>query len=314
MKPGEIKMYSLAKVFPPLERVKRLPFSRDQLILFMVAINEIFLGVDIYLAHSISGTIVPNEWIPIIFGPTAGILLLFIGLIAMRRRMLANVLSSPIFLASIAVGLLGAFFHVRRGILPTAPTGEWVSIQMLVWAPPVLGPLTFALVGLLGLSAAWIESPPESGKLTLIRRIRLRLPLSKTRAYFFLVGLGTLASLISMVFDHARTGFQNPWLWVSASVAIFGSLVPIVLATLERPSRSDFAAFTVAMLALILLGMTGLFLHINENLIAEGTIVTERFISGAPFLAPMLFANMGTLGLISLLDPREERQISPSEN
>jgi hypothetical protein len=298
-------MYSLATVFPPLARVKRLPFTRDQFILLMVAVNEIFLGVDIYLAHSISGTIVPNEWIPIIFGPTAGVLLFILGLVALRKRMLANVLASVIFIFSIVVGLLGAYFHIRRGILPTGPPGEWVSIQMLVWAPPILGPLTFALTGILGLSAAWLESPPDSGILTLVRGIRLQLPFSKTRAYFFLVGLGALASLISMVFDHARTGFQNPWLWVSASVAIFGTVVPIALGMQEKPTRADLITFIIAMLALILLGMTGLLLHINENLISDGTIVTERFIRGAPFLAPMLFADMGTLGLISLLDPRE---------
>jgi hypothetical protein len=59
------------------------------------------------------------------------------------------------------------------------------------------------------------------------------------------------------------------------------------------------------MIALIILGMLGLSLHVNENLIAGGKIVTERFIRGAPFLAPMLFADMGTLGLIALLDPKE---------
>jgi hypothetical protein len=307
-------MYSLATVFPPLARVKRLPFSRDQFILLMVAVNEIFLGVDIYLAHSISGTIVPNEWIPIIFGPTAGVLLLILGLLSLRRRMLANVLASLIFIASIVVGLLGAYFHVRRGILPTGPPGEWMSIQMLVWAPPILGPLTFCLTGLLGLSAAWIEAPPDSGVLTLAGGVRLRLPFSKTRAFFFLVGLGTLASLISMVFDHARTGFQNPWLWVSASVAIFGTVVPVILGMQEKPTRANLATFTVAMLALILLGITGMLLHINENLIADGKIVTERFIRGAPFLAPMLFADMGTLGLISLLDPLEPGYVSTLEN
>jgi hypothetical protein len=59
------------------------------------------------------------------------------------------------------------------------------------------------------------------------------------------------------------------------------------------------------MAALIILGIMGLSLHVNENLIAGGKIVTERFIRGAPFLAPMLFADMGTLGLIALLDPTE---------
>jgi hypothetical protein len=297
----------LGIVFPFLKRFEKLPFSRDQLVLLMVAFNQIFLGIDIFLAHSISGTIVPFEWIPIIFGPVAGISLLFIGLVATRRRTSANVVASVIFVVSIAVGLLGAFFHVRRGILPTGPPGESVSIDLLVWAPPVLGPLTFALIGVLGLSAAWHEHPPESGRMSLVGGIRINFPYSKTRAYFFLVGLGTLASLISMIFDHARTGFTNPWLWVSAAAGIFGTVVPVALGTLDEPRRIDLIIYTGTMLMLIVLGLVGMTIHINENLIAEGKIVTERFIRGAPFLAPMLFADMGALGLIALLDPRETK-------
>jgi hypothetical protein len=271
----------------------------------MVAINEIFLGLDIFLAHSISGTIVPRERIPIIFGPIAGGLLLVLGLVSLRKRMMANVLASLIFVASIVVGLLGAYFHVRRGILPTGPPGKWLTMDLLIWAPPILGPFTFSLIGLLGLSAAWTETPPESGTLTLMRGIRLHLPFSKTRALYFLVGLGVLASLISMIFDHARTGFVNPWLWFSAAVAIFGTVIPVIMGALENPGRSDYMIYTGAMIALNILGIMGLSLHVNENLIAEGKIVTERFIRGAPFLAPMLFADMGTLGLIALLDPTE---------
>ena len=35
-------------------------------------------------------------------------------------------------------------------------------------------------------------------------------------------------------------------------------------------------------------------------------LVMERFIRGAPVLAPLLFANMGALALIAILDPVEE--------
>ena len=49
-------------------------------------------------------------------------------------------------------------------------------------------------------------------------------------------------------------------------------------------------------------------LHIQTNLTSQGTIVGERFLRGAPFLAPMLFANMGMLGLIALMDPVEDQQ------
>lgn len=299
-------MYHLATLFPAVRRF-RLPLSRDQLMLLMAATNEIFLGIDIFLAHSISGTIVPNEWIPIIFGPIAGVLLLLAGLIALRNRPLATAIATVVFVASIGVGLLGAYFHIVRAILPFAPAGQQVSIDLLVWAPPILGPLTFSLVGLFGLSAAWVEDPPDSGRLVLFGGRRLRLPYSKTRAYFFIVGMGTLATVISSVLDHARTQFENPWLWIPTIAGIFGTVVAVVIGALDRPRRSDVLIYAAAMLLLIAVGAVGAMLHISSNLIAQGTIVGERFLRGAPFLAPLLFANMGTLGLIALLDPVESK-------
>src|SRR4030067_1000319 len=99
---------------------------------------------------------------PIIFGPVAGVLLVLAGLLAIRKRQLATVMASLIYLASLVVGLLGAYYHLVRAILPYAPTGEMVSVPLFVWAPPILGPLTFALVGLIGRSAVWLGAPPHS--------------------------------------------------------------------------------------------------------------------------------------------------------
>ena len=81
-------MSYLALVFPALKE-RRLPFSRDQLMLLMAAINLLFLGLDTYLAHMISGTLVPREQIPVYFGTIAGVVLLAAGLIALRNRSLA---------------------------------------------------------------------------------------------------------------------------------------------------------------------------------------------------------------------------------
>jgi hypothetical protein len=273
-----------------------------------MAVNEIFLGVDTYLAHSISGTIRPYEWIPILFGPIAGLLLLIAGLIALLRRSLATVIATVVLAASIAVGLLGAYFHLYRALLPAAPAGEQVTVNLLVWAPPILGPLTFALVGWLGISAAWVESPPDSGRLNLLGNARLSLPYSKTRAYLYLVGLGGLATVISSVLDHARTGFENPWLWAPTAVGVFGTVVPVMLAALDRPTRADVMTYLAAMLLMIAVGVVGAILHITVDLTAQGEVIAERFIRGAPFLAPLLFANIGSLGLIALLDPGERQR------
>jgi hypothetical protein len=299
-------MYYLAELLPFVRKV-RIPLSRDQLMLLLAAVNEFFLGLDIYLAHNISGTIVPNEWIPIIFGPTAGVLLLMAGLLAVRRRDLAVVIANTIFVASIVVGLLGAYFHVVRAILPTGPAGARVSLDLLVWAPPVLGPLTFSLVGLFGISAAWVEDPPDSGSLALFGDRKVHLPYSKTSAYLFMVSLGSLATVISAVLDHARTQFQNPWLWIPTVAGVFAVAAAAGLGAILKPSRAEIAVYSVGMLAMLLTGVIGIWLHIQENLTASGLIIEERFIRGAPFLAPLLFANMGTLGLIALLDPQENK-------
>ena len=297
-------MYLLAVMFPWLLKI-RLPVTRDQIMLVMAAITLIVLGVETYLAHLISGTIVPYEWIPIIFGPVAGILLIVSGLLAVRNRSLANVFATIVFLSSILVGLLGAYFHTIRAILPYAQPGSQVSVPLLVWAPPILGPLTFSLIGLIGMSAAWIEHPPDSGTLILLGDRKITLPYSETRAYFFITGLAALATVISSVLDHARTDFSNPWLWVPTAVGVFTAVVAVVLGTLEHPSRADLFTYLFAMLLMIVVGVVGLGLHISQNLTTQGVIVGERFIRGAPFLAPLLFTNIGAIGLIALMNPTE---------
>jgi hypothetical protein len=298
-------MYYLAVAFPVVRRF-RIPLSRDQLMLLMLALNELLLGLETYVAHLISGTIVPFEWIPIIFGPVAAVLLILAGILAQRNRPLATGIANVVFIASIIVGLLGAYFHAVRAIRPYAVPGERVSVSLLVWAPPVLGPFTFALIGILGISASWIEDPPDSGTLLFWRGKRLSLPYSKSRAYFYLVGMGSLATVISSVLDHARTDFSNPWLWVPTAVGVFATTVAVVVGALDTPSRADILAYFVAMLLMILVGVVGFVLHIGEDLTAQGGIVLERFLRGAPPLAPLLFADIGLLGLIAMLDPVEQ--------
>jgi hypothetical protein len=287
------------------ERAKRLPFSRDQLILLMAAINEFFLGIDTFLAHNESGTLVPREWIPIIFGFVAGLLLLIAGAIALRYRFWASVIATITLLASIGVGVLGAYFHLARAAQPFAPAGEKLTLDLLIWAPPVLGPMAFALVGILGISAAWIEDPPGSGTLILFGRQRLHLPYSKTRAYFFIVGMGMVAALVSSVLDHARTGYLSGWVWFATAIGIFGMVTAVVMGAISQPTRLDLYTYIAAMLLLILAGALGAWFHVQSNLIAGNTVVIERFLRGAPFLAPLLYTNMGILGLIVLLESTE---------
>lgn len=295
-------MYLLAEAFPFVRRF-RLPINRDQVILLMTALNEILLGLDTYMAHSIGGTIRSGEWVPIIFGPSAGGLLLLAGLIAMRKRQLANIIASLAMLASIAVGILGSYYHLHRAILVNAPTGQQFTALVMVYAPPLLGPLTFALIGILGISAAWEEDPTDSGRLRLFGNLRIQMPLSKTRAYFLLTALFILATLLSSVLDHARTNFINPWLWLPTAVGGFATFVTLAMGAYARLQRGDLWTFIAAMGLMILVGLVGAVLHIERDLTGQGQLLLERVIHGAPLMAPLLYANMGALGLMLLLDP-----------
>jgi len=297
-------MYHLTTVFPVTRRL-RLPLSRDQLMLLMAAINQLFLSLDIYLAHHLNGQISRNEWIPIVFGLVAGILLLLAGLIAFRQRPLATLLANGVFISSIVVGVLGMYFHLSRTSLTGSQLDPSQTVGVLIFAPPILGPFMFILIGVLGISAAWIESPTDSGRLKLLNNAYVQMPYSKTRAYFFIVGIGILVTVISSVLDHARINFENPWVWLPMMAGLFGTGVAVALGVIEKPSRVDLTVYAFTMILLIVVGMVGFLLHLNSNLVAQGTIIIERFLRGSPTLAPLLFANMGLLGLLVLLDPSE---------
>jgi hypothetical protein len=83
-------------------------------------------------------------------------------------------------------------------------------------------------------------------------------------------------------------------------------VVAAAMGTLNHPRRTDALVYGAAMVLLILVGLVGAVLHVQENLTAQSILVPERFLRSAPLLAPLLFCNMGLLGLIALLDPHED--------
>ena len=297
-------MYLLAEAAPRLRHI-RLPLSRDQLFLLLAAFNQLFIAGDIYLAHSINGTIKPNEWIPIVYGVLAGIALLGAGAIALHDRPRATRLANLVFIIGIAVGLLGAWFHLNRTVLLDSGLLSLEAVGALIWAPPVIGPLFFILISILGISAAWVEAPVDSGRLRLFGERQVQMPYSKTRAYMLITAIFILATLISSILDHARIRFDNVWVWLPVSAALFGFTTSLFIGILQRPNSGDIVVHAVAMLLLILVGIVGFFLHGESSLTASGAIVVERFLRGSPILAPLLFCNIGVIGLLALLDPRE---------
>ncbi len=77
----------------------------------------------------------------------------------------------------------------------------------------------------------------------------------------------------------------------------------LVLAILKHPKRGDLTVYTAVMGLLLGVGPLGLLLHVLHDLGPGSGVTIERFLRGAPVLAPMVFANMALMGLIVLLDP-----------
>jgi len=283
-----------------------MPLSRDQAFLALTALNHAFIALDVYLAHSISGTITTNEWIPILFGLAASITLLGAGLIALRNRPLATMLANAILLCTVFVGALGAYFHLNRTVLLDQGLASLEAVSALIWAPPVTGPLFFVVIGILGISAAWIENPADSGELMLLGRRTVRMPYSKTRAYMLITAIFILLTLIGSVLDHARFHFANPWVWLPLTAALFGFATCMFLGIVKEANREDIMTHAAAMLLLIVVGGIGLVLHVDADLTASGAIVVERFLRGSPLMAPLLFCNAGLMGLLAMFAPGEQ--------
>ncbi len=281
----------------------KLPLKRDDLMLILVAFNMVAIGFETYLAHLISGGIKPGEAIPVGFGPVAGVIMVVALFLRIRGK--APTQTTLVILgvaaASVVVGILGTAFHWERGIAPAVMPGNRIRWDWLIHAPPVLGPLAFAGIGLMGILSALKEKVP--GQFEFPGVFSLNTPLSKTRQLLWLVGLGLAAATFSSFIDHARTDFEDPFVWTPVVIGVFGSVVTLVLAMLPKHTSSDYFVFFWTMMLMVLLGVMGLGLHINADLPEgpQGGINTERFIRGAPVMAPLLFANMGILGLITMV-------------
>lgn len=283
-----------------------LPLTRNDLLLLLVALTEFGLGVETFLAHLISGGIRPEESIPIFSGPLAGLIMLVALALRVRNRqrpLLPSLLVVGAGGYSVVVGVLGTAFHWSRALPPinlAAPVFNW---DWIIYAPPVAGPLSFAGVGLLAIIALLEDTTPETGRLTLPGLVTFQTPLPQTSQFLWLVAFGLYAATLSSLLDHARTSFTNPFVWTPVVLGVFASVVTTLLALYERRTERDFFIFFWTMLLMVGLGVLGLGLHINADLPeGEAGLVLERFIRGAPVMAPMLFAIMGAFGIFAIIN------------
>ena len=191
------------------------------------------------------------------------------------------------------VGFLGTAFHMNAVLNPLGH----LSWAWLVFGSPILAPLAFSGISLLGLYAITEEVKDSPGVLVIQGLGTFHAPITRDKHFLWLVGLGFGASAITSIIDHAQYGY-NPYKLIAIVFGIFATSVVLTIALSDKWSKKDELVFFWTMIAAIVVGVMGFGFHLSGDLAGTGKISLERMLVFAPILAPLLYGDLGMLGLI----------------
>ncbi len=281
---SEISVFHLARV--------RLPIAKRRLLLLLVGVNFLFTGVDVALAHAVNSFHPRYEVLPLLFAPLAAISSVLAAVVPRPGRLL-GIAHVGLMGLGVAVGVLGTAFHAQQALNPLGGL-TWI---WLTFASPILAPLAFAGISLVGLYAIVEEVPGRPGELEVPGFGTFTAPISLDRHFLWLVGLGFATSAVTSIVDHGQYGYTLYKL-IPIAYGLFATAVVISLAVRHEWSRGDELTYVWTMAAAGVVGMLGFAFHLSADLAENGGISIERVLVFAPVLAPLLFCDLGMLGLI----------------
>jgi len=270
----------------------KLPMAKNRLLLIFVGINLFFTGIDVSLAHSINAFIPAYEWIPIIFFPAGGLSCLVIAFQSPPKKW-AVIIHLLLMVTGIIVGILGTAFHGNAVLNPQG----YLTWSWIVFGSPILAPLAFAGISLLGLYAVTEEPGDEPGKLMIPGLGNFKAPVSRDRHFLWLTGLGFGASAVTSIIDHAQYGY-TVYKMIPIVFGLFATAVVIYLSVARQWSKGDELVYFWTMIAAVVVGVLGFGFHLSADLAVTGDFSLERVLAFAPVLAPLLYCDLGMLGLL----------------
>ncbi len=280
----ELEVFHLAKV--------KLPIERNRLILLLVGVNFTFTGIDVALGHAVNDFIPAYEWIPIFYAPL-GAASSFILSMKSKPGKFLSLIHILLMLLGIAVGILGTAFHANQALNPLGQL-TWI---WLTFASPILAPLAFAGISLVGLYAAVREVEGQTGLLEIPGFGVFKAPFSRDRHFLWLVGLGFAASAMTSIIDHGQYGY-TPYKLIPIVYGLFATGVVLTLAVRKEWSAGDEITYFWTMILGIAVGILGFAFHLSGDLGGTGQFSIERILVFAPILAPLLYSDLGVLGII----------------
>jgi hypothetical protein len=242
-------------------------------------VNLAFLALDIYLAHSENFFRHAAECVPLIFSLVSPVILL-IALLALEvgaRERAWQVLGLLVGGTAVAVGVAGLVWHLESRFF------RELTLESLVYTAPFAAPLAYTGLGLLLIMNRMVA--PES---------------AEWPRWVLLLALGGfIGNFIFSLADHAQNGFFHAIEWLpvgSSAFAIGFLLVPFLVPV----GRSFLAACAAVLLVQGAVGLLGCYYHTAANLRGPSPSLFEKFVYGAPALAPLLFPNLVLLALLGL--------------
>jgi hypothetical protein len=281
---SDVSVFHLANI--------RLPMEKNRLLLLLVGVNFFFTGLDVALAHAVNEFVPVYEWIPVFYAPLGALSCFMVGL-QTRPGKTSAIAHIGLMVLGIVVGILGTAFHANAVLNPV----QRLTWAWLVFGSPILAPLAFTGIALVGLYAITSEVPEKPGMLEIPGLGIFHAPISRERHFLWLVGLGFAASALTSIIDHAQYGY-NAYKMIAIVFGLFASGVVISLALSKKWNAGDQTVYFWTMIAAVIVGIMGFGFHLSADLAGTGQISLERLLVFAPVMAPLLYSDLGFLGLI----------------
>ncbi len=281
---SNIEIFHLANI--------KLPMEKNRMLLIFVGINLFFTGIDVALAHSINSFVPVYEWIPIYFFPL-GAMSCFVISFQTSPKKWSALIHISLMVVGILVGVIGTAFHMNAVLNPLGH----LSWAWIVFGSPILAPLAFAGISLLGLYGITEEMSDQPGMLNVPGIGLFHAPISRDKHFLWLVGLGFGASAVTSIIDHAQYGY-NVYKLIAIVFGLFATSVVLTIALSKEWTKRDELVYFWTMIAAIVVGVLGFGFHLSADLAGTGEISLERMLVFAPVFAPLLYSDLGMLGLI----------------
>ena len=269
----------------------------------MVAFSAIVSGFEAYVQHRRGNFADRLMWTPVwLMPPTAAG-----ALAAVISRRAARTVLPLLSLASIADGVIGFRAHLIG--IERMPGGWRLGQYNVVMGAPVFAPLLMSSVGVLGLLASVLrpaeldatETSADSddleghgGLATRIAHGEFQRGMALTAGAFAVLAGG------EAYFEHLRGSFNDRLMWTPIWLT-----PPMVVATAAAAVSEEAAQKVLPVASVVILcdGLAGFALHLRGIGRMPGGFRNLDFnlTMGPPLFAPLLFASVGTLGLIASL-------------